>query len=244
MNHFAIWHDKAGNCPEVKVPGVEFPDMKSFDGDPTRQEKNLIMPEPCQFTATGLPLCSVIRPTSTENAGAMAAVTGLTSSGLFLWDNPGTSSPSSPVSRERRTRRSAVGPEQSSRSELITRIGLRPLRVRLAAVSFFCEEGAITHQPITKAAGLAGRPTLPLGEKLLVAFFCFGAAMCLFTVLILAFPESVLTPLPAIEAGGVERFSKDGRIRIPAHVGGGSGVRIGCAWIGEEARRGDGGSRF
>ena len=83
VNHFAIWHDKAGNCPEVKVPGVSFPDMKSFEGDPTRQ-KNLIMPEPCQFTETGLPLCSVIRPTSTQNAGAVAAITGLTNSGLFM----------------------------------------------------------------------------------------------------------------------------------------------------------------
>ena len=48
MNHFAIWHDKAGNAPAVTVPGVSFPDLEAFDGDELRQ-KNLIMPEPCQF---------------------------------------------------------------------------------------------------------------------------------------------------------------------------------------------------
>jgi len=82
VNHFAIWHDKAGNAPEVKVEGVEFPDMKSFEGDELRQ-KNLIMPEPCTFIRRGFPRCSVIRPASTDRAGAVAAITGLTSSGLF-----------------------------------------------------------------------------------------------------------------------------------------------------------------
>lgn len=82
VNHFAIWHDKAGNAPEVSVPGVSFPDMESFKGDPLRQN-NLIMPEPCKFIDARLPLCSVIRPSSRRNAGAVAAFAGLTSSGLF-----------------------------------------------------------------------------------------------------------------------------------------------------------------
>ena len=80
--HFAIWHDKAGNAPEVKVPGVSFPDMKSFEGDELRQ-KNLIMPEPCKFINPQLPACSVIRPFSLQRAGAVAAFTGLANSGLF-----------------------------------------------------------------------------------------------------------------------------------------------------------------
>lgn len=80
--HFAIWHDKAGNAPEVSVPGVSFPDMESFNGDPLRQ-KNLIMPEPCRFLRSGLPAASVVRPVTTANAGAVAAATGLTNSGLF-----------------------------------------------------------------------------------------------------------------------------------------------------------------
>ena len=41
------------------------------------------LPEPCKFFATGLPLCSVLRPRSTARAGAVAAATGLVNSGLF-----------------------------------------------------------------------------------------------------------------------------------------------------------------
>lgn len=80
--HFAIWHDKAGNAPEVSVAHVSFPDMKKFEGDPLRQ-KNLIMPEPCKFINSQLPACSVIRPFSVQNSGAVAAFTGLANSGLF-----------------------------------------------------------------------------------------------------------------------------------------------------------------
>jgi hypothetical protein len=80
--HFAIWNDIAGDAPAVTVNGLTFPDFGSFDGDEARQ-KNLIMPEPCKFLRAGLPDCSVIRPASTQNAGAVATVTALTNSGLF-----------------------------------------------------------------------------------------------------------------------------------------------------------------
>jgi hypothetical protein len=86
VNHFAIWHDKAGNAPEVTIPGpggVRFPDMESFNGDEARQ-KNLIMPEPCTFIQPGLPLCSVIRPSLIPNAGAVHALHAFSSSGAFL----------------------------------------------------------------------------------------------------------------------------------------------------------------
>ncbi|MEP6955402.1 MAG: ferritin-like domain-containing protein [Chthoniobacterales bacterium] len=82
VNHFAIWHDKAGNAPAVTVPGVSFPDMKDFEGDKLRQ-KNLIMPEPCEFISADLPLCSIVRPTTFRKAGATAAVHALRMSGLF-----------------------------------------------------------------------------------------------------------------------------------------------------------------
>ena len=82
INHFAIWHDKAGNAPPVTVGNLVFPDLTKFAGDESRQT-NLIMPEPCKFLRADLPACSVIRPTSTENAGAGAAATGLANSGLF-----------------------------------------------------------------------------------------------------------------------------------------------------------------
>ena len=85
VNHFAIWHDKAGNAPAVTIPGsggVTFPDMELFNGRQSRQN-NLIMPEPCTFIDPTLPLCSVIRPSSLANAGAVHAVHALASSGLF-----------------------------------------------------------------------------------------------------------------------------------------------------------------
>ncbi len=82
VNHFGVWHDLAGNAPPVTANGVVFPDLSKLDGDESRQ-KNLIFPEPCKFVRADLPACSVIRPTSTQNAGAVAAATGLTKSGLF-----------------------------------------------------------------------------------------------------------------------------------------------------------------
>ena len=85
VNHFAIWHDKAGNAPAVTIPGaggVVFPDMESFNGRQSRQ-KNLIMPEPCTFIDPTLPLCSVIRPSSLAQAGAVHAFHAFASSGLF-----------------------------------------------------------------------------------------------------------------------------------------------------------------
>jgi hypothetical protein len=86
--HFAIWNDGAGNVPAVRVPGLVFPDIEEkFDGDPLRQ-KSLIMPEPCTFIDPSLPVCSVVRPSSTAAAGALAAVTGLTRSGLFKGQSP------------------------------------------------------------------------------------------------------------------------------------------------------------
>ena len=88
VNHFAIWHDKAGNAPEVSVPGVSFPDMKKFEGDELRQ-KNLIMPEPCKFISSQLPQCSIIRPTTAKRPGATAAFNGLMSSGLFAGQSNG-----------------------------------------------------------------------------------------------------------------------------------------------------------
>ncbi len=81
--HFAIWSDGAGNVPAVTVPGLVFPDIATEFQGRRRREKDLIMPEPCDFIDPSLPRCSVIRPTSAHNAGARAAATALTNSGLF-----------------------------------------------------------------------------------------------------------------------------------------------------------------
>ncbi len=90
VNHFAVWHDKAGNAVAqplagVKDPetGVTFPDLNSppFGGE--QFQTNLIMPEPCDFIDKSLPQCSVIRPSTDHNSGAMAAVNFLAQTGLF-----------------------------------------------------------------------------------------------------------------------------------------------------------------
>ena len=84
VNHFAIWHDKAGNAPAVTIPGsggVSFPDLEDFEGNEAKQN-NLIMPEPCAFIK-GLPPCSIIRPILIPNAGAVHALHAFSGSGIF-----------------------------------------------------------------------------------------------------------------------------------------------------------------
>ena len=94
--HFQTWQDKAGNAPElVDNQGNEvFPQLPiapdaTPDGvdhsDP--QDTNQIMPAPCKFISPQLPLCSAIRPVATAQAGAQAAIAGLTASGLFNGQN-------------------------------------------------------------------------------------------------------------------------------------------------------------
>ena len=76
--HFQTWHDKAGNAVplmDVKDPvtgfSVTFPDLtKDSVGEDLKS--NLIMPEPTAFLSRKLPVCSIIRPTATKNAAAVA----------------------------------------------------------------------------------------------------------------------------------------------------------------------------
>jgi len=92
--HFQTFSDKAGHAPPLTDPtnGLTFPDLNSgrdpnngSTGDAVRQmfQTNLIMPEPCPFINTNLPVCSVIRPTKTMGA-ATGAVKFLTAMGLFM----------------------------------------------------------------------------------------------------------------------------------------------------------------
>ena len=53
-----------------------------------RRELRRVMPRPCDFLRRDLPKCSVIRPSATANAGAVAAATGLVNSGLFAGQPP------------------------------------------------------------------------------------------------------------------------------------------------------------
>jgi len=79
--HFEIWHDVVGHIPAVDSgDGLVFPDLEANE----ETDPAIVMPTPCKFISTDLPLCSVIRPTSTALAGATAAVQFLTDTGLFV----------------------------------------------------------------------------------------------------------------------------------------------------------------
>ena len=79
--HFEIWNDKAGDAPPVDSgDGLVFPDLNLNPATTT----SLVMPRPCKFISEDLPLCSVIRPTSSALAGATAVVRFLTDTGLFV----------------------------------------------------------------------------------------------------------------------------------------------------------------
>ncbi len=88
--HFQTWSDKAGNAPPLTavdpVTGVSvtFPDLDVSD---PLLKKNLIMPEPCPFLDTSLPIVSIIRPTKTEGV-ATGALQFLTNMGLFIGQSP------------------------------------------------------------------------------------------------------------------------------------------------------------
>jgi hypothetical protein len=93
INHFAVWHDKAGNAVAQPlagvtdpVTGVHFPDFNAANSD--LLQTNLIMPEPCDFISKSLPRCSVIRPTLDQNGGAVATIKSFTADGLFEGQTP------------------------------------------------------------------------------------------------------------------------------------------------------------
>jgi hypothetical protein len=91
VDHFGLWHDKAGNAVNDPLAGVtdpetgvSFPNLNQppkFGGEDF--QTNLILPEPTSFIRSGLPACSVIRPSSTKNAGAVAAVNAFRKDKLF-----------------------------------------------------------------------------------------------------------------------------------------------------------------
>src|SRR6201998_1431651 len=86
IDHFGLWHDKGGNAVSQPLAGVvdpvtglTFPDLNNPATELTQTNK--ILPEPCSFISKSLPPCSVIRPTSTENGGAVATVKGFDEDG-------------------------------------------------------------------------------------------------------------------------------------------------------------------
>lgn len=93
IDHFGLWHDKAGNAVAQPLAGVTdpetgltFPDLNARNSE--LAQTNLILPEPCEFISKSLPSCSVIRPTSTQNGGAVATIKAFTDDLLFLGQSP------------------------------------------------------------------------------------------------------------------------------------------------------------
>jgi hypothetical protein len=87
--HFQTWQDKAGNAPPLTDPtnGLVFPDLNASPFGGEDFQTNLIMPEPTIFLNRKFPVCSIIRPTTTEGA-AIGAVKALTADGLFTGQSP------------------------------------------------------------------------------------------------------------------------------------------------------------
>src|SRR4029077_14454097 len=89
IDHFGLWHDKGGSAVSQllagvidPVTGLPFPDLNNPATELTQTNK--ILPEPCDFISKSLPRCSVIRPTSTQNGGAVATVKAFVHDGLFI----------------------------------------------------------------------------------------------------------------------------------------------------------------
>lgn len=85
--HFLEWVDFAGNGVQAPVApvtdeGLTFPNF--FKPLNPLIQPSLIFPIPCQFISPNLPRCAVIRPSSDQFAGALAAVAALTRDGLFV----------------------------------------------------------------------------------------------------------------------------------------------------------------
>ena len=90
--HFQTWQDKAGNAPSVTddhgntiFPNLPIAPAPVPDGidHAAPNDTNQIMPAPCTFISPQLPPCSIIRPSSTKQGGAMATVKFFTDMGLF-----------------------------------------------------------------------------------------------------------------------------------------------------------------
>src|SRR5258708_23654996 len=103
--HFQVWHDKAGNAPQISdtSQNLSFPNLNSgvdpntgkttVDGVPAADlfQTNLIMPEPTIFLNSRFGPVSIIRPTSEAGGGgAVSAVQAFTADGLFI--DPATNS--------------------------------------------------------------------------------------------------------------------------------------------------------
>jgi hypothetical protein len=104
IDHFSLWHDKGANAVAQPlagisdpVTGLSFPDFNNPANQHNAQlsstdqaagsqmfQTNLILPEPCTFLSPSLPPCSIIRPTLTQNGGAVATIQAFIADNLFF----------------------------------------------------------------------------------------------------------------------------------------------------------------
>jgi hypothetical protein len=107
IDHFSLWHDKGANATAQPLAGpngltdpetgLTFPDFNNPANQHNSQlsaadqaagsqmfQTNLILPEPCEFLSPDLPPVSIIRPTLTQNGGAVATIQAFTADNLFL----------------------------------------------------------------------------------------------------------------------------------------------------------------
>jgi hypothetical protein len=97
--HFQVWHDKAGNAPQISdtSQNLSFPNLNggidpntgktTVDGVPAADlfQTNLIMPEPTIFLNSRFGPVAIIRPTSEAGGGgAVSAVKSFVDDGLFI----------------------------------------------------------------------------------------------------------------------------------------------------------------
>ena len=100
IQHYQTWTDKAGNAPALtdNNGNTIFPQLPSAPDLPNPPDgtdnaganaTNQIFATPCEFIAPDLPLCSVIRPISTRQGGAVATVAFFKNGGLFIDQSQG-----------------------------------------------------------------------------------------------------------------------------------------------------------
>jgi hypothetical protein len=100
IQHYQTWTDKAGNAPMLtdnhgntifpQLPlAPDLPNPPDGTDNAGPNDTNQIFATPCEFIAPNLPLCSCIRPISTEQGGAKATVAFFKNDGLFIGQTQG-----------------------------------------------------------------------------------------------------------------------------------------------------------
>src|SRR5712672_1983231 len=100
IQHYQTWTDKIANAPALtdNNGNIVFPQLPAAPDLPNPpdgtdnagpNDTNQIFATPCEFIAPNLPVCSVIRPISTEQGGAVATVAFFKNGGLFVGQSQG-----------------------------------------------------------------------------------------------------------------------------------------------------------